>query len=168
VLSNFDIVQQAGARTALDKSFVVSVADGALDLAFSTVVDNAKVDGIEILPSGTAATATPTAIVLATSTPTATPAETTPPSVAITSPADGAVVPRNSAVTIAATAADNVGVARVEFYVNGTLTCTDTTASYTCAWSVPGKRGAAYTLLARAYDPSGNSAQASVRVTASR
>ncbi len=84
-------------------------------------------------------------------------ADVTPPTVAITSPANGATVARRSRVTIVANATDNVGVQRVEFYVNNTLTCTDLSASYTCSWTVPRATGRSYTLMAKAYDGAGNS-----------
>jgi hypothetical protein len=58
-----------------------------------------------------------------------------------------------------------VGMAKVEFSVNGSLACTDTTSPYTCSWKVTGRRGAAYTLVARAYDAAGNTADSSVHVT---
>jgi chitinase len=83
-------------------------------------------------------------------------ADTTPPTVAITSPAGGASVPKKSTVTINATASDDVGVTKVEFYVNGQLTCSDTAASYTCAWKVPAAPGRTYQLQAKAYDAQGN------------
>jgi Bacterial Ig domain len=80
----------------------------------------------------------------------------TPPTVAITSPTSGTSVPRRGTVTISATASDNVGVTRVEFYINGQRTCSDTTASYTCAWKVPASPGRTYQLQAKAYDAEGN------------
>jgi chitinase len=83
-------------------------------------------------------------------------ADATPPTVGLTSPADGALVPKKSTVTISATASDNVGVTRVEFYVNAQLTCSDTAASYTCAWKVPASPGRTYQLQAKAYDAQGN------------
>jgi hypothetical protein len=86
--------------------------------------------------------------------------DTTPPSVTITVPLDGATVARKSTVTISATASDNVGVTRVEFYVDGQLTCADGTASYTGTWKVPAANGHTYQLQAKAYD-----AQANVRLS---
>ena len=91
--------------------------------------------------------------------------DTIPPTVAITNPADGAIVARRSAVTITATASDNVGVTRVEFLVNGALQCTDTTAPYSCNWNVPNSR-TTHQLQARAFDQAGNSATANIQVTA--
>jgi glucose/arabinose dehydrogenase len=88
------------------------------------------------------------------------------PTVAITSPANGATVLRKSTVTITATASDNVGVARVEFLVNGALQCTDTAAPYSCGWRVPNPMNKTYQLQARAFDAAGNSAAATVSVTA--
>jgi hypothetical protein len=83
-------------------------------------------------------------------------ADTTAPTAAITSPVDGSVVPKKSTVTISATASDNVGVTRVEFYVGGQLTCSDMTSSYSCTWKVPAAPGRTYQLQAKAYDAQGN------------
>jgi len=86
------------------------------------------------------------------------------PTVSITNPADGAIVARRSTVTITATASDNVGVTRVEFLVNGTLQCTDTTVPYSCNWSVPNSR-TTHQLQARALDQAGNVGTANIQVT---
>ncbi|BAY94837.1 MULTISPECIES: malectin domain-containing carbohydrate-binding protein [unclassified Tolypothrix] len=60
VITNLDIFKEAGANTALDKSFTVKVSDGTLNLNFLSSVNNAKVDAIEIIP----VTTTPTAQVI--------------------------------------------------------------------------------------------------------
>ena len=90
------------------------------------------------------------------------------PTVTITSPTNGAVVPRRTTITITASATDNVGVNRVEFFVNGTIKCTDTTSPYSCGWQVPAALNKSYTLTAIAYDTSGNQASYSVTVRSSR
>jgi hypothetical protein len=92
--------------------------------------------------------------------------DTTPPTVSITNPADGSSVKRNSTVTITASASDNVGVTKVEFYVDGSLKCTDSILPYGCSWKVPGKRNATYTIQAKAYDAAGNTKTHSVTVKA--
>ena len=93
-------------------------------------------------------------------------AETIPPTVSITSPVNGAIVARGTTVTIAADAADNVGVAKVEFYVKNVLKCTDAVAPYTCAWAVPSAKDALYNLHAKAFDTSNNvTTSATVNVT---
>jgi glucose/arabinose dehydrogenase len=86
------------------------------------------------------------------------------PTVAITNPANNAVVARKSNVTITATATDNVGVARVEFLVNGSLQCTDTAAPYSCVWRVPNPMNRTHTIQARAFDAAGNNATATIQV----
>lgn len=86
------------------------------------------------------------------------------PTVAITNPANNATVPRKSNVTITATASDNVGVARVDFLVNGSLQCSDTTAPYSCGWRVPNPPNKTYQIQARAFDAAGNNATASIQV----
>jgi Bacterial Ig domain len=80
------------------------------------------------------------------------PADVTPPVVALTVP----MLSRRSSVTLSAVASDNVGVTKVEFYVNGSLQCTATVAPYTCAWRVPAASGKSYVVQAKAYDPTGN------------
>lgn len=91
--------------------------------------------------------------------------DVTPPTVSITSPADGAIVPRKGNVTISATASDNVGVARVEFFAKGVLQCTDVSFPYSCNWRVNAAPNKTYQLQARAFDAAGNSATAAVNVT---
>jgi hypothetical protein len=92
--------------------------------------------------------------------------DTIAPTVSISSPANGANVARRSTVTIAATASDNVGVVRVEFLVNGALRCTDTTAPYSCNWSVPNAKNVTYQLQARAFDQAENVGTSTIQVTA--
>ncbi len=104
---------------------------------------------------------TPTSTNTPTPTPTNTPTPTlipytTAPTVSITSPLNGSAVKHNTNVTIAANASDNVGVTKVEFYVNNVLKCTDTTAPYSCVWFVPAKRNVNYVLVAKAYDAANN------------
>jgi len=92
--------------------------------------------------------------------------DATPPTVAITSPTNGSTVNKNANVTIAASAGDNVGVARVEIYVGTTLICSDTSSPYSCVWRTPNKAGVVSSLQAKAYDARGNvGSSAVVQVT---
>jgi RHS repeat-associated protein len=80
---------------------------------------------------------------------------TAPPTTAITSPANGATV--KGTVTISASATDDRGVSKVEFYVDDILLAEDKTASYSAAWNTltfPSYDGP-HTLTTRAYDSSG-------------
>ncbi len=89
------------------------------------------------------------------------PVDTVAPTVAITSPPYGSLVRRNSLVTIRASAADNVGVNRVEFYVDLVGKCVDTEAPYTCNWIVPNRSGLLFYLIhAVAFDAAGNAGSA--------
>jgi len=76
------------------------------------------------------------------------------PTVRITEPPSDAVV--SETVTVAAMASDNVGVERVEFYVNGILDHTDNSWPYIYQWNTAMLRNGPYVLSARAYDPYGN------------
>jgi len=84
-------------------------------------------------------------------------ADSTMPTVAISSPSTSATVSGTVAVT--ANASDNIGVSRVEFYVNNVLQATDTTSSYSFSWSTTTVTNGSYTLSARAYDAAGNVGQ---------
>lgn len=49
VLDNFDIVAETGSRyIALDKTFIVTIVDGVLNISMTKVVDNAKISAIQI------------------------------------------------------------------------------------------------------------------------
>jgi len=94
------------------------------------------------------------------------PPDTTPPSVTITAPAAGAV---SASVTVSATAADNVGVAGVQFRLNGAnLGSEDTNAPYSTTWNTTSVANGTYTLTAVARDAAGNTTtSATVTVTVS-
>ncbi len=81
-------------------------------------------------------------------------ADTTPPSASVTSPAAGATV--SGSVAFSASASDNIGVSRVDFYVGGTLLGSDTTSPYGLTWNTGSHANGAYSLTARAFDAAGN------------
>jgi subtilisin len=86
------------------------------------------------------------------------------PVVDVTAPADGATV--TGAVAITATATDDVGVVKIEFFVNGSLASTDANGSdgWSTTWNASGLAGGAYTLKATATDTAGHTASDSVTV----
>jgi hypothetical protein len=90
------------------------------------------------------------------------------PTVAITSPANGASFSGLSlSTTIQASASDNVGITQVVFYDGASVLGTDTTAPYSVSWNLLGAARGTHTLTARAYDAAGNvtiSAPISVKV----
>ncbi|HYO68438.1 MAG TPA: Ig-like domain-containing protein, partial [Archangium sp.] len=73
--------------------------------------------------------------------------------VSLTSPAPNAYV--KGLVSLTAAASDNQGVVKVEFYVDGTLLGTDTTAPYELSWDSTTVADGAYTISAKAYGPLG-------------
>jgi hypothetical protein len=94
----------------------------------------------------------------------ATPGDTTPPTVGISSPGGGATV--KGLVTVNASASDNVGVTRVELFVNGTLLASDLTSPYGFSWDTTKIADGGASLIARAYDAAGNATSSStVKVT---
>jgi chitinase len=86
------------------------------------------------------------------------------PITSITYPANNATV--SGTVSVAASASDNVGVTKIEFYVNNVLQGTETTSPYVFSWNTTGLTSGSYTLMTKAYDAAGNVGQSdSVSVT---
>lgn len=93
-------------------------------------------------------------------------ADTTAPTTAITAPATGATV--SGTTMVAASASDNVGVTRVEFYLDNILQSTSTTAPYSWTWNTTTTANGAHTLASKAYDAAANvGTSANVTVTVS-
>jgi hypothetical protein len=83
--------------------------------------------------------------------------DTTAPTVSITTPANNATV--QNTVTVSANASDNVGVAGVQFKVDGAnLGAEDTTAPYSVSWTTTTVANGTHTLTAMARDAAGNTA----------
>lgn len=80
--------------------------------------------------------------------------DNTAPTVAITSPANGATLFLST--TVQASASDNVSITQVVFYDGGTVIGTDTTAPYSVSWNLLTVSRGQHTLTAKAYDPAGN------------
>ena len=98
---------------------------------------------------------------VATSTP-----DTTAPTTSITAPANGATV--SGTTTVSASASDNVGVTKVEFYLDGALKSTDTTSPYSWSWDTTASANGSHSLVSKAYDAAGNvGTSATITVTVS-
>jgi len=92
--------------------------------------------------------------------------DTTPPTISITAPLNGASV--SGTVSVNASASDNVGVTKVEFYLDGALKFTDTTSPYSWSWDTTTATNGAHSLTSKAYDAALNTGtSAAVNVTVS-
>jgi hypothetical protein len=93
------------------------------------------------------------------------PSDTTPPTVAMTAPAEGATV--SGATKVSATASDASGIAGVQFLLDGSpLSAEDTASPYEFSWPSTGVGNGEHKLSARARDGAGNLAtSAAVTVT---
>lgn len=88
------------------------------------------------------------------------------PTATLTAPSDGATV--SGAVTVSATASDNVGVDHVEFLLDGNLLGSDASSPYAVNWDSSASSTGTHVLQARAVDLAGNvgtSQRASVTVS---
>lgn len=86
--------------------------------------------------------------------------DATTPTVSVTAPANGATI--SGTVNVSANANDNIGVARVEFYVGGVLKATVTSAPYTFNWDTTTSPNGVQGLQAKAFDGAGNSGNSTV------
>ncbi len=94
------------------------------------------------------------------------PPDTTPPTTSITSPANNATV--SGTITVTASASDNVGVVKVEFYIDSVLKSTVTTSPYNFSWNTTTVANGSHTIFSKAYDAANNvGTSATVTVTVS-
>jgi hypothetical protein len=82
------------------------------------------------------------------------------PTVRVTAPASGAMV--SGRVSIAATAADDVRVEKVDFWIDGVLRSVDRTAPYVYTWDSATAAIGTHRIEARAYDIGGNTTSSTV------
>jgi len=81
--------------------------------------------------------------------------DNTPPQVSIINPQNGKVV--SGTVKIEVKATDNVGVTKVEFYIDGKKVGDDTTSPYEYSWNTNTLQyNSTHTIQAKAYDKAGN------------
>jgi thermitase len=113
-------------------------------------------------PPAPTATATPPPAPTATATPPSA-GDKTAPQVTLQRPGQGQTVKGN--VSMSASASDNVGVARVSFYIDGVLYKTDTRAPYTGSWQSRKWSNGQHTVTARAFDAAGNTSEDTHTVT---
>jgi chitinase len=89
--------------------------------------------------------------------------DTTAPNLTILSPTAGTTVKKGSVVNISVEASDNVGVTRLDYYVDGFVVCID--YGTTCPWKTPTRKGT-YQIEVRAQDTAGNTTSRFTNVTA--
>ena len=88
-----------------------------------------------------------------------------PPTVLILFPAAGSIFTIGDVVNIAVEATDNIGIDRVEFYINGNLELTDTTPPYSFSWDTNGFPSGTNTIYVKAYDFAQNNNAQLITVT---
>ena len=157
-----------------------AVSSSQINLSWSASTDNVAVTGYKVFRGGVQVTSTVTgttynsaglspsttysytvsaydaagnnsALSSAVSATTLTP-DTTAPTVSI-SPSSGTV---SGTITVSATVNDNVGVTKVEFYLDTVLQATDTATPFNWSWNTMQTSNGSHTLTAKAYDAAGN------------
>jgi thermitase len=88
--------------------------------------------------------------------------DTIAPTVTITNPADGSTVSGHVAISVSAT--DNIGVSKVELYIDGQLTAQANRSELSYRWNSRKADAGLHTILSKAFDAAGNQTQSSVQV----
>lgn len=94
-------------------------------------------------------------------------ADPTPPDVVINQPASSPYDWSSGDLIVEATGTDNVGVVKMEFYINGSLVAEENDSHVIRLWQRAGTPNGSYILTAKAYDGAGNTKEASVTVNKS-
>ena len=89
--------------------------------------------------------------------------DTTPPTVSIASPLSGAVLA--GITNVQGTATDNVGVTKVEFYLDTQLMATGSSGSFLFSWETTAAANGSHALTVKAYDAANNVGQAAITVS---
>ena len=84
----------------------------------------------------------------------------TPPTTQITAPADGATV--SGTVTVTATASDNVGVALIQIFIDGTQVASGATSPLNYSWNTAGVNNGSHTIYSVASDAAGNTGNSTI------
>lgn len=84
------------------------------------------------------------------------------PTAIITSPQENESL--SNTVSFGATATDDIGITKVEFYLGTQLLATDTKSPYVTEWDTTNTRNGSVTLVVRSYDLDNNMGQASISV----
>lgn len=139
----------------------VTLAPGASTTISWSVASNAQAgDGVYALQAragesgGSAGSASASYVVYS---------DASAPTVSVTWPSDGMTI-ASRPTSLAASAYDDNGIARVDFLVNGKSVGSATTAPYQVRWNAKKSKGG-NTLTVRALDNAGNTSEASVRFT---
>lgn len=135
---------------SLDGSTITSFAAAPYAFSWDTL---AVADGTHVLSAtardATGNTSTGTASITVRNT-----IDSTAPSISVTSPSAGANV--SGTVTVSVNATDNVGVARVELYVDNVLQATSTAAPFDTKWNTKKAKAGPHSIQCKGYDTAGN------------
>ena len=85
-----------------------------------------------------------------------------PPSVSIVQPLNGSTVSKT--IDVVASASDESGISKVEFYIDGKLAATVSGEPYVYMWNTRSVKDGWHTLTVKAYDKNGNTADASIKI----
>lgn len=136
-----------GDRLIAKVTFKTKTTGGTASLNFTTGTALVSASSNSNILSGLGATGSASFVI-----------DTTAPTVSLTAPSTGAIIPRVSGtnVTVSATASDNVGVTKVEILVNGAVKTTLSNSPYNYSFSVLDLPLGSSTIQAKAYDQNNN------------
>ncbi|WCB95824.1 virion structural protein [Baekduia alba] len=157
--SSFTLEKSGGAVVTASVAYAPATFTATLTPSAALAYSTTYVARIKTTIKSADGVALPAEVTRTFTTSAAPPPDTTPPTVAVTSPSAGASV--TGTVSLAANAADNVGVTGVQFRLDGaSIGAEDTSAPYTYAWDSLSTANGPHTITAVAKDAAGNSTTA--------
>jgi thermitase len=154
-----------GVKLFCDGILVGSTASSAYSIAWNSGSVAAGAHTLTVTATDNGGNAGSSSVAVNVTAPPPPPADTTAPTVQITSPANGALLPSSPNVTISAAAQDNVGVTQVSIYIDGVQQYSGTSAPYSFNWNMKKASSGAHTITATAWDAAGNHTSTSISVT---
>lgn len=154
--------------TRSNKAASVTVSTSSSQLVDTSAVPfnlTAKGLSLTVNPSDGTSTPTPTPTPATTPTPPPISSDNIAPTVSFTSPTGGSVVDKGSTLSLTATAQDNVGIVKVDYFVNDSLICTTSSPTYTCEYKTNKGKAQTYDLKVVASDAGGNTNSATLSVS---
>jgi subtilisin family serine protease len=154
----------SGVKLYCDGLLVTSSSSSSFSIPWNSGTVTAGSHTLNVMATDNSGNTGSSSVSVMVSAPPPPPVDTTPPTVQITSPANGAKVSGSISVTISVTAQDNVGVSQVSIYVDGVQQYTGTAAPYSFKWNLKKLTLGAHTISATAWDAAGNHTSTSITV----
>ena len=155
----------SGVKLYCDGAMVGSTTSGSYSIAWNTGSVAAGAHTLTVTATDMGGNQGSSSLSVNVQAPPPPPQDTTPPTVQITSPANGALIGFSTVLGVSVSAHDNVGVTQVSVYIDGVQMYSGTSAPYSFNLNTKKIASGSHTIKATAWDAAGNNASTSITVT---